>query len=75
MVSKVILQASFRPSREKVALIAHSSSLRNIDVCIKCIVFMCLFLSTGYGETEMEMLRMLEVKLLCMHHTVQNFSN
>ncbi|OXB74990.1 UNVERIFIED_CONTAM: hypothetical protein H355_011646 [Colinus virginianus] len=43
------------------------------DVYIKCIGFMCLFLSIGYGETEVdEMLMIFEVKLvMCTSNNVE----
>lgn len=72
MISKITLQSPVGPSREKVALVADDSSLCNVDVYFKCIVFLCLFLSTGYGEIEVEMLRMFEVKLaMCTSYSAE----
>lgn len=43
VVSELILQTSFRVSRERLAILAHDSSLLDMDVQVRCIVFMCLF--------------------------------
>lgn len=49
VVPELNLQSSFKVSSEKLAILAHDSSLPSGDVCIKWIVFMCLFLFVDCG--------------------------
>lgn len=68
VVPDLILQSSFKASSEKLAILAHDSSLPSGDVCIKWIVFMCLFFSVDCRGlewlTEVEMLKKCKAKMI-----------